>query len=97
MKKKRVDKPADKPELVLESCRGHSPVQQRTNQEQLHLQPFQKIIKVKSPPISRVLSWTVIHLGPASPQASSDLPESNVGHTLMDSYLVLLQVGFTMP
>ncbi|CAA0083201.1 Uncharacterised protein [Zhongshania aliphaticivorans] len=34
-----------------------------------------------SRPISRVLSWTTIHLGPASPQASSSLPESTVGHS----------------
>jgi hypothetical protein len=30
--------------------------------------------------ISRVLSWTVIHLGPASPLASSNLPASSAGH-----------------
>ena len=36
--------------------------------------------KMASSPISRVLSWTVIHLGPASPQASSNLPESSAGH-----------------
>ncbi len=34
----------------------------------------------KSQPISRVLSWTVIHLGAASPRRSSNLPESSVGH-----------------
>ena len=33
-----------------------------------------------SRPISRVLSRTVIHLGPPSPTASSDLPESTAGH-----------------
>ncbi len=38
-------------------------------------------MKVSSP-ISRVLSWTVIHLGPASPQASSNLPESSAGHAI---------------
>ena len=32
-----------------------------------------------SQPISRVLSWTVIHLGQASPLASSNLPVSNAG------------------
>ena len=36
--------------------------------------------KRASSPISRVLSWTVIHLGSASPQTSSDLPESSAGH-----------------
>src|SRR5690554_1806274 len=38
--------------------------------------------KKMSSPISRVLSWTVIHLGPASPQASSNLPESSAGHAI---------------
>jgi hypothetical protein len=33
-------------------------------------------------PISRVLSWTVIPLGPASPQASSNLPGSSAGHAI---------------
>jgi len=41
-----------------------------------------KGIKKASSPISRVLSWTVIHLGPASPQASSNLPESSAGHAI---------------
>ena len=35
-----------------------------------------------SRPISRVLSWTIIHLDNMSPYASSDLPESNAGHTI---------------
>ena len=34
-----------------------------------------------SRPISRVLSRTIIHLGPVSPPASSDLPESAAGHS----------------
>jgi len=34
-----------------------------------------------SRPISRVLSWTIIHLRYALPHTSSDLPESSVGHT----------------
>ena len=38
-------------------------------------------IKMSSP-VSRVLSGTVIHLGPASPQASSDLPESSAGRAI---------------
>ena len=33
-----------------------------------------------SPPVSRVLSWTVIHLGQASPPGSSDLPKSDASH-----------------
>jgi hypothetical protein len=34
-----------------------------------------------SRPISRVLSWTAIHLDTASPQASSDLPGNHAGRT----------------
>lgn len=41
---------------------------------------FQLLLKkYMSQPISRVLSWTVIHLGQASPLASSNLPVSNAG------------------
>ena len=47
-------------------------------------------------PISRVLSRTVIHLGCLSPDTSSNLPGSNMGHA-KDPYSVLLQVGFTLP
>ena len=32
--------------------------------------------------ISRVLSWTIIHLRQVSPLACSDLPESTVGHSI---------------
>ncbi len=42
---------------------------------------FQDRNKVSSP-ISRVLSWTVIHLGSASPQTSSNLPESSAGRAV---------------
>ena len=35
----------------------------------------------RSQPVSRVLSWTVIHLGLRSPLASSNLPESDAGRT----------------
>jgi len=35
-----------------------------------------------SRPVSRVLSWIVIHLGLASPQVSSDLPENRAGRAL---------------
>ena len=38
--------------------------------------------KRKSQPISRVLSWTTIHLGHASPRASSSLPGPGAGRTL---------------
>jgi hypothetical protein len=33
-----------------------------------------------SRPVSRVLSWAIIHLGPPSPAASCDLPESAADH-----------------
>jgi hypothetical protein len=49
-----------------------------------------------SRPVSRVLSWTVIHLGCVSPHTSSDLPGNRAGHTLLP-YLVLLRVGFALP
>ena len=35
-----------------------------------------------SRPVSRVLSWTIIHLGPSSPTASSNLPESSAGRII---------------
>ena len=63
----------------------------------------QRMKKRSSQPVSRVLSWTVIHLGRASPRASSDLPGSRAGRTLRAQsarklpYLVLLRVGFTVP
>jgi hypothetical protein len=57
---------------------------------------------VRSWPISRVLSRTVIHLGRTSPRASSDLPGNTRGpraaaRSRMLPYLVLLRVGFTLP
>ena len=39
-------------------------------------------VKKRSGPISRVLSWTVIYLGPTSPLASSAQPERSAGHTI---------------
>lgn len=56
-----------------------------------------------SRPISRVLSRATIPLGPLSPAASSDLPGSPRGDgasplpSRLLPYLVLLQVGFTVP
>ena len=35
-----------------------------------------------SQPVSRVLSRTIIHLQPVSPQACSGLPESSASHTI---------------
>ncbi len=56
----------------------------------------------RSRPVSRVLSGTVIHLGRASPRASSDLPGDTHGPRAAtpgrrSPYLVLLRVGFTLP
>ena len=45
--------------------------------------------------ISRVLSWTAIHLGPASPRASSDLPESSAGRA--NGFLFGLAPGGVYP
>ena len=50
----------------------------------------------KSRPVSRVLSWTVIPLGPPSPAGSSNLPGSDAGRAMLP-YSVLLRVGFAMP
>ncbi len=55
-----------------------------------------------SRPVSRVLSWTTIHLGCASPHTSSNLPGNYAGRILRPEgralpYLVLLRVGFTVP
>ena len=52
--------------------------------------------KIRSRPISRVLSWTVIRLRCTSPHTSSDLPGDNAGHA-KSPYLALLRVGFTVP
>src|SRR5210317_814573 len=37
----------------------------------------------ESRPISRVLSWAIIHLGLLSPASSSDLPEDTAGHDIV--------------
>ena len=37
---------------------------------------------IRSQPVSRVLSWTVIHLGYTSPHTSSNLPEPGTGRTI---------------
>ncbi len=46
--------------------------------------------KSGSRPISRVLSRTIIHLGPMSPPASSNLPGSCAGHTSQPKLLASL-------
>ena len=38
--------------------------------------------KSESRPISRVLSWTTIHLGHSSPNGSSSLPGCDMGHVI---------------
>ncbi|VAW89111.1 hypothetical protein MNBD_GAMMA18-1977 [hydrothermal vent metagenome] len=40
-------------------------------------------LKSESQPISRVLSWTTIHLGYALPHTSSNLPGNSAGHTIV--------------
>jgi len=44
--------------------------------------PFWRKKKVRSRPISRVLSWTTIHLGEASPPRSCSLPERSAGRAI---------------
>jgi len=39
--------------------------------------------EVGSRPISRVLSWTAIHLGCTSPYTSCDLPEDDADHAIV--------------
>jgi len=39
--------------------------------------------KRTSRPISRVLSWAIIHLGCMSPHTSSNLPRNSAGHTIV--------------
>ena len=56
----------------------------------------------EEPAVSRVLSWTTIHLGQPSPTASSNLPGSPLRRAVQAKacalpYLVLLQAGFTLP
>jgi hypothetical protein len=60
----------------------------------------------RSRPVSRVLSWTTIHLRYASPRTSSDLPGSTcgpharlspLGPCRLPPYLVLLRAGFAVP
>ncbi len=58
---------------------------------------FERKLRSESRPISRVLSWVIIHLQYRSPCTSSDLPEPNCGPQYAGSYLVLLQVGFSLP
>lgn len=49
-----------------------------------------------SQPLSRVLSWAIIHLGLWLPIASCNLPGSEAGRP-KNPYLVLLRVEFTVP
>jgi hypothetical protein len=41
------------------------------------------MVNKKSRPVSRVLSWAIIHLGMLSPAPSSDLPEDIAGHDMV--------------
>ncbi len=40
----------------------------------------------KSRPISRVLSWAIIHLGCLSPDTSSNLPGNSAGRTIVSLF-----------
>ena len=60
------------------------------------------LAREESRPVSRVLSWAIIPLGPTSPWASSGLPGSarRSGAAVLPPrlpYLALLQVGFAEP
>ncbi|GEM_PF-2403523 len=68
----------------------------RTTRSRGRLRPSGSIRERESRPISRVLSYAVIHLGCTSPCTSCDLPEDYAGRT-SSSYLVLLRTGFTVP
>ena len=59
---------------------GKSTYQPRSTGRKTQRQRGEK--KAKSRPVSRVLSWTVIHLGRASPLASSGLPGCSAGHAI---------------
>ena len=50
-----------------------------------------------SRPISRVLSWTIIHLGQNVAACLKQPTRSQRGSRHMETYLVLLRVGFTLP
>ena len=52
--------------------------------------------KIRSRPISRVLSWTAIRLRCTLPYTCSGLPGDNAGRA-KSPYLALLRVGFTLP
>ena len=51
---------------------------------------------MRSRPVSRVLSWTVIPLGHPSLDGSSNLPGTDAGRAMVP-YLVLLPMGFAVP
>jgi hypothetical protein len=83
--------PADKPGSVVDSHSSRRSVAAtleqptRTRRGQRHEVPQAKLPRRKkwrSRPVSRVLSWTVIPLGHASPQDSSNLPGSVAGHDI---------------
>lgn len=62
---------------------GHLKLQQLKKQKaRLSLRQTGFLLNEVSWPISRVLSWTVIHLGLQSLTGSSDLPGSNASHAI---------------
>ncbi len=97
--------PRSLPSLGLEGVRpsivGESGMERARNSsgpcEKAGILSRRELTRGGSWPVSRVLSWAAIHLGHASPRASSDLPGSRAGRTLALPYLVLLRVGFALP
>jgi len=64
--------------------RTHSASESRYHHNRLFYMIFLRKSGKKEPAISRVLSWTIIHLGQLSPTASSDLPGSLLRHAVQD-------------
>ena len=67
----------------LGSCRVAEPPfrgRARSHKARSHRPALTAVSNKVDRSISRVLSWTAIHLGPASPRASSDLPGPGAGH-----------------
>jgi len=83
---------------------GQTPLGSRTFGDGPRVRPHWGLTprRKKEPAVSRVLSWTTIHLGQPSPTASSNLPGSPLRRAVQAKarvlpYLALLQAGFTLP
>ncbi len=75
------------------SCAGHKALRRGLVASQFLADP----VNMGSRPISRVLSWAIIHLRGLSPDPCSSLPERTRGPRSTRSYLALLRVGFAEP